>query len=45
MRARLLHSWPALSFHFGIHPWDLDRLSPFELDAYIGALDDINEGR
>lgn len=45
MRASLLHVWPALSFHFGLQPRDLYDLTPFELDAYLAALSDLNDAR
>ena len=38
MRRRLRRSWPSLSHHFGIHPWDVDRLTYGELDAYLDEL-------
>lgn len=45
MRVRLLHAWPALSHHFGIKPTDIYGMTPAELDAYLDALADINDGR
>jgi len=39
VRRRLLPVWPALSFRFGLHPWDVDRLTVDELNAYIKALE------
>ena len=38
MRRRLLPEWPALSHWFGIHPWDVYRLTPAEIKAYQRAL-------
>jgi hypothetical protein len=38
VRRRLLKSWPALSHFYGIHPWDVDRLTVDELIAYQKAL-------
>lgn len=35
MRRRLLDSWPALSHEFGLHPWDVDRLTADEINAYV----------
>lgn len=35
MRRRLLKAWPALSYHFGLRPWDVDRLSMDELNEYL----------
>lgn len=42
MRRALVKSWPALSYHFGLHPWDLERLTPAELRAYLDDLDAMN---
>lgn len=33
--------WPALSKHFGLHPWDLERLTYAEIESYRNALQDI----
>lgn len=41
MRAALIEAWPGLSHWFGIHPWDVGRLSVVELAQYIEALDDL----
>ncbi len=41
MRARLLNAWPDLSHYFGIHPWDVERLSYVEIDSYVEALNEI----
>ena len=30
-----------LSHYFDIHPWDVERLSYLEIDAYVQALQDI----
>ena len=38
MRAGLVDAWPNLSHHYGIHPWDVDRLSYAEINAYVEAL-------
>lgn len=35
MRAALLKAWPALSETFGIHPWDVKRLSAAEIGQYL----------
>jgi hypothetical protein len=40
VRAGLLNAWPGLSHYYGIHPWDVERLSYLELQAYV---DDLNE--
>jgi hypothetical protein len=37
VRASLLNVWPDLSHLFGLHPWDLDRLTPHELESYLDA--------
>lgn len=41
MRARLTAAWPDLSHYFGIHPWDVERLTYGEIDAYVEALNEI----
>jgi len=41
VRARLVDVWPALSHHFDIHPWDVERLTFRELNAYVKALNDL----
>jgi hypothetical protein len=41
-RRRLLRQWPALSHLYGLHPWDVERLTIDEMDAY---LDDLVEYR
>lgn len=41
LRARL----PAFSYHFGIQPWDVDRLTYGEIDVYVSALTDLNKER
>ena len=41
MRARLVRAWPTLSHYFGIHPWDLERLTWDEIDVYLRAADAI----
>ena len=35
--------WPSLSHLFGIHPWDIDRLTAGEVGAYRAALDDYEQ--
>lgn len=44
-RARLLHAWPTLSHLFGIRPWELDLLTPVELDEYLTAADDFERSQ
>jgi hypothetical protein len=34
MRGLMAPEWPVLSFLYGLHPWDLERLSPIELAEY-----------
>ena len=41
LRPRSCPGGPALSLHFGIRPWELDRLSPAELNEYPEALADL----
>ncbi len=41
MRRAIASAWPALSRVYGLHPWDVERLTPDELRAYLGALADL----
>lgn len=41
MRRAIAPAWPALSRVYGLHPWDVERLTPDELRAYLGALADL----
>lgn len=41
MRARLRGAWPTLSHYFGIHPWDVKRLTWDEIDVYLLAVEAI----
>ncbi len=41
MRAGLLRAWPGLSHYYNIHPWDVERLSYAEIDAYVQDLREI----
>ena len=45
MRQAIGNRWPALSHWFGLHPWDVERLTPFEIKSYLEALHDINKSR
>jgi hypothetical protein len=45
MRRALRDSLPAFSQHFGIHPWDVDRLTYGEIAVYLDALKRISERR
>ncbi len=49
MRRALCKQWPALSQLYGLHPWDLDRLTGDEVGAYLNDLAEnakrANEGR
>jgi hypothetical protein len=38
-------AWPALSYHFGIHPWDVERLTHVEIATYLDALADLQRKR
>lgn len=38
MRRALAKEWPALSRLFGLHPWDLGRLTHDELTGYLAAV-------
>jgi hypothetical protein len=29
---------PALTYHYGLRPWELERLTPSELAAYLQAM-------
>lgn len=41
MRAALADRMPALSYHFGIRPWEVDDLTRRELGHYLAALDQV----
>lgn len=43
MRAALIESWPALSYLFGIRPWEMGQLSPQELVVYVEAAADMQD--
>jgi hypothetical protein len=30
-----------LAYHFGLHPWDVDRLTWWQFDAFCDAADEI----
>jgi len=38
MRRVLRRQLPAFSATFGLHPWDVDRLWPGEVETYLRAL-------
>lgn len=38
MRAALVELWPTLAECFGIHPWDVARLSVAEISQYVETL-------
>jgi len=40
VRATLVGAWPSLSRLYGIHPWDIHRLSIPELNAYLEDLEE-----
>lgn len=33
---------PALSKHFGLHPWDVDRLTYHDFEVYCSVVDEMN---
>jgi len=39
VRAGLIRAAPALSYHFGVHPWHYELLSVVELNEYLVQLD------
>lgn len=41
MRRAIAAAWPALSRVYGLHPWDVERLTPDELRAYLAELADV----
>lgn len=43
MRRALRNTLPALAYHFGIHPWDIERLTYGEIESFQRALDDLNK--
>lgn len=38
MRRALRASLPAFSYHFGLHPWQVDDLTFGEVEVYLTAL-------
>lgn len=38
MRRALTQSWPALSYLYGLHPWDIAHLTMDEINAYLTDL-------
>lgn len=38
MRRAIAPAWPALSRVYGLHPWDVERLTPDEIRAYLADL-------
>lgn len=45
MRAAIGPRLPLLAHFFGVHPWDVDRLSAREIRFYLDALDDLEQER
>jgi hypothetical protein len=43
LRRALRKQLPAFSYHFGIHPWDIERLTYGEIETYLDALADLNK--
>lgn len=41
MRRALLQAWPALSRVYGLHPWDVERMTPDEVRGYLEDLKQI----
>jgi hypothetical protein len=39
VRRALLRSWPALTRFYGLHPWDVERLTSDELNEYLRQFD------
>ena len=37
MRRAIGPLWPVLSAVYGLHPWDVDHLTPDELNTYVAA--------
>lgn len=44
MRRAHLKAWPALSHLYGLHPWDIDRLTYAELREYVAHARKLNKG-
>jgi hypothetical protein len=40
VRRALLRRLPALSWFYGLHPWDVERLTQNEIGEYLDQLDD-----
>ena len=45
MRRALLEQLPAFSHVFGIHPWDVDRLTLREVNTYSRVIDEMQEAQ
>lgn len=43
MRRALLDRLPALTYHFGLRPWELEHLTGREVAVYLQALDQLNQ--
>lgn len=43
MRRALRTKLPALSMHFGIHPWQVDDLTYGEIAEYLQALQELSQ--
>lgn len=41
MRRAVGPGWPALSHYFGVHPWDVERMTYAEVGWYRDALADL----
>jgi hypothetical protein len=39
LRAAALERLPSLAHFYGLMPWDLDRLSPVELEQFLDFMD------
>lgn len=42
MRRALRATLPALAFHFGIRPWEVDDLTYGEMSPFLDALQNLN---
>lgn len=44
MRRAHLKAWPALSHLYGLHPWDIERLTVDELREYVRHARSMSKG-
>jgi hypothetical protein len=43
LRRALREQLPAFSYHFDIHPWDIERLTYGEIESYLRELAELTK--